>query len=185
MNVSSIDRRLAVGGLVVGAVLLAGGCGAHDASDPPATPASAHPSYGHAAVGRLLLTHGYVPEPASPSVAAAYFTVRNDGASADTLTKVSSPAAADSGLHHYVTSSGGAERMVPLRGGLRVPAHTTVTLHSGGVHVMLMKPTRTLHKGQHVTLRLIFRHAGKVTMSVPVVATSGAPQPMHSGMDMS
>lgn len=182
VNVSLLGRWPVAICVAVAAALLVGGCGG---SDSPDTGMATHPSYGHATAGGLRLTHGYVPEPASPAVAAAYFTVRNTGSSADTLTKVSTPAAAEAGLHRYAKSSGGAERMVPLRGGLRIPAHGTVTLHPGGIHVMLMEPGHALHKGRQVKLRLTFRHAGRVTLPVPVVATSDAPQPMHSGMNMS
>jgi copper(I)-binding protein len=144
---------------------------------------------GHGRLGALTVTGAYVPAPASPDVAAAYFTVHNHASSADTLTAISSPLTSNVHLHHYVRS-GGAERMAPLAR-LTTPAHSTGVLVPGGNHVMLMHPKRQLRQGDSITLRLHFTRAGTLTLTVPVVSAAGpagvsggTPMPNMSGTKM-
>jgi copper(I)-binding protein len=135
---------------------------------------------GHAMVGDLTITGAYIPDPATPSIAAAYFTVTNSGP-ADRLLSITTPAFASASVHHYRTVSGGAEEMVPLTRSV-VPAHGQLVLAPGHDHVMLMQPRRPVVKGMTEVLVLTFVHAGRVRLTVPVVADTGLP---NSASDMS
>ena len=147
-------------GLIRGAVPLAAAGSDSAASDP------------------IVVSGAYIREPATPDVAAAYFTVYHTTAADDTLTKVSTGAGADAELH-----ADGSMTVTP--GGLRMPAHSSVTLSPGKGHVMIEHLLGTLRPGQYVNLQLTFANAGPVNVSAPVIAltaavptapTSGAPR---------
>jgi copper(I)-binding protein len=97
---------------------------------------------------------------------AAYITVRNDGASADRLTGVSSDAAMMAHLHE-TKNDNGVMQMRPVDG-IDLPPHATVTLKPGGYHIMLMGLTAPLKEGDSFPLALTFAKAGTVTVSVIV-----------------
>ncbi len=118
-------------------------------------------------IGSLRVVDAYLPQPASPAVAAIYLTVKNSGNRPDALVAVSSAAATDSML--MTENANGTMGM--LRD-LRVPAHGQASLVPGRDHVMLEQPHGTLAVGQHVTVTLRFQHAGTLTISVPVVPLS-------------
>lgn len=162
--------------LIIGAASLTA-CGSDSPASTP-TP-SALPGTARAALGDLMVVNAYVPKPASPDVAAAYFTVVNRGDTKDTLTSVSSDV---SGMTMAMTESdqGTSGRMVDL-GPVAVPAHGSFAFTRGGAHVMLEKPSRSLQQGDHVRLTIRFTHAGALRLSVPVVPLTG---PDAGGMDM-
>ena len=121
-------------------------------------------------VGSLEVTDPFLPDPASPSVAAIYLTVRNTGSKVDALIAATSPAAPDVEL---MTENvhGLFGTMGPLRE-LRIPAHGRASLLPGHYHVMLEQPTVTFKVGQTVLVTLRFKWAGSVTIKVPVVPLS-------------
>ena len=126
-------------------------------------------SAGGAATDPIVISGAYVREPASPDVAAAYFTVYNTTGTADTLISVESGAGEDAVLH-----SDGA--MTVTSGGLGIPAHSSVTLSPGKGHVMIEHLLGPLRPGQFVNLQLSFANAGPVNVSAPVIALT-APAP--------
>jgi copper(I)-binding protein len=174
-----------------GAFLLALLVGCGGSSGPPAVP-SAGPSASAATVtgadssaGAIQIRAARIPQPASPDVAAAYLTIINTGASPDALVRASTPAAASVSLHE-TTESSGVERMVPLST-IPVPAHGTVAMTAGEMHLMLMNPPAALRAGDTVTLTLVFQHAGTVSVAVPVVPLTGfgaTPETSGSGHNM-
>jgi copper(I)-binding protein len=147
-------------------------CGSGDGGGPTVAPTSA--AGGRASVADLDITGAIVPAPASPDVAAAYFTITNHGSTADDLVSVTSDVSTETGLHTYSGSS-----MVALPK-LTIGAGRTARLAVGSYHVMIMNPTRVLTAGQSVSLGLTFTHAGTVTVTAPVVAGTG-PQDDHMG----
>jgi copper(I)-binding protein len=118
--------------------------------------------YARSGAPKLRVTGAYVPAPASPDVAAAYFTVLDSGRAGDVLTGVASDISAETMMHR---STGQAMEMV---GSVRVPAHGRLVFAPGGYHVMLNKPTRRLRAGDHVTLTLQFQRSAAITVSAPV-----------------
>lgn len=128
-------------------------------------------SAGGAATDPIVVSGAYVREPASPDVAAAYFTVYNTTGTADALTSVVSGAGEDAVLHADTNGS-----MTVTAGGLPVPAHSSVTLSPGKGHVMIEHLLGPLRPGQYVNLQLTFAKAGPVNVSAPVIAIN-APAP--------
>lgn len=134
----------------------------------PQTPAP--PQAGGAVTEPIVVSGAYVREPASPDVAAAYFTVYNTTGTDDTLTSVSSGAGEVAVLHSDANGS-----MTPARG-LRIPAHSSVTLSPGKGHVMIERLFGPLKPGQTVNLELEFARAGTVIVTAAVIGIN-APAP--------
>jgi len=163
---------------LAGAAALAA-CGSSTSHTPSAPAGTAS-----AALGTLHITGAYIPQPASPDVAAAYFTVTNAGP-ADALTRADSPETASIDLHKTIGRGTNAEAMVPLSR-LDVPSHGSVALSLGHDHLMLMNPKTTLRVGDKVPMTLTFATAGSVTMQVPVVSNTGpdgSPLPADTSMN--
>ena len=84
-----------------------------------------------------LEVHGaFAFAPPTTSEAAGYFIVVNHGSVPDTLFELTSPVASGAMLHGQVPD-GGMVRMVPLDAPA-IPAHDSLVLAPGGMHLMLM-----------------------------------------------
>jgi copper(I)-binding protein len=110
----------------------------------------------------LHVVGAYVPQPASPDVAAAYFTVTDSGGGGDELTGVASDVSAQTMMHR---STGQTMEMIST---VPVPAYGRLVFGPGGYHVMLEKPARRLRQGDHLKLTLRFRRSPAITVDVPV-----------------
>ena len=127
------------------------------------------------AVGDLIISNVWARAPVpAVKVGAAYFTVENRGAQADTLIGANCPAASEA-MFHRTTEENGVSHMAPA-GKIAIPAGKTVKIEPGGLHLMLMGLKQPLHAGSVVPLTLKFEHAGEVLVQVHVVALS-APAP--------
>jgi periplasmic copper chaperone A len=136
-----------------------------------AVPQAASGGLGGAATDPIVVSGAYVREPASPDVAAAYFTVYNTTGTDDTLTSVASGAGESASVMTEDASGG----MRVSAAGLRIPAHSSVTLKPGTGHVMIERLVGTLRPGQYVNLELNFVNAGPVNVSAPVIAINAEP----------
>ncbi|BCK69859.1 hypothetical protein Srufu_038120 [Streptomyces libani subsp. rufus] len=119
---------------------------------------------------KLEVADAYMPQPVSQQMAGAYFTVKNNGDTADKLTSVTSNLAKDISIHKTVGTK--MERVESLP----IPANGTLQLCHGGNHLMFMglksKPT----KDDVVTIRLHFAHADPIRVAVPVKAADYQPK---------
>lgn len=127
-----------------------------------------------ATVGDLTLGDGYVREPASPSVAAAYLTIANDGDAEDRLISVKSDVA-EMVMPMTEVSQGGVGTMTGLDE-VVVPAHDAFRFQRGTAHLMLDPLTTVPAVGDTVTLTLTFERSGAVDIVVPV-------QPIGAAVD--
>ncbi|MBR7834466.1 copper chaperone PCu(A)C [Actinospica durhamensis] len=176
---AAVRARRGLGAGLSAAALLGAACACSSAASPASgaqavaaarASASASPSpRGSASSGPIRITGAYLPQPASPDVAAVYFTVADTGDQSDTLLSATSVPAAQVALMSEV-SSGGAESMTVVAGGLSIPAHGQLAFTTGGYHVMLTDPAVPLEQGGTVQLTLTFRRAGKVTLDVPITS---------------
>jgi putative copper resistance protein D len=165
-------RRLAP---ALAGLALVAACGGGSSGTLQLTDQSLDITGGHATVGDLSITRAYIPDPATPSLAAAYFTVTNSGPAADRLLSVRTEAFRSATLHRYATSANGLEQMVALPTGAVVPARGQLVLTPGADHLMLQHPSRPVRKGMTEQLTVRFAHAGAVALVVPVVADTGLP----------
>lgn len=85
----------------------------------------------------------------------------------DSLTAVTTSAAAHASLHNVVTTSG-VSQMVEVPA-VPLPAGSTVVLGTGGYHVMLDSLTGTFMPGDSVSVALVFARGGRLELRVPVV----------------
>ena len=113
---------------------------------------------------------------------AAYMTVTNQGGEDDVLEGARSPKAKAVELHQTTTTDEGIMQMRPVEGGLPIAAGKTLTLSSGGNHMMIMGLGEALAVGSELPLTLEFAKAGAVDIMVPVSASApaGADHSHHS-----
>ncbi|WP_421119516.1 copper chaperone PCu(A)C [Aquihabitans daechungensis] len=147
--------------LLVGAAACGSGDGATSASAQGTEPATVH------------VDDATIDWPANPSVAAVRMLVRNGTDTDDRLLTVSSPVAEASSIHRTDTDDQGRSTM-ERQDGVAVPARSTVTFESGGLHVMLTDLDVDLHVGDQVTLNLTFEQAGTVQAQAEVVEPGSA-----------
>jgi periplasmic copper chaperone A len=102
--------------------------------------------------------------------AVAYVAVGNGGTAPDRLVSASSPEARAVEMHETTMESGVA---VPPGGVVRLEP-------DGGVHLMLVGPTRAFARGERVPLTLTFERAGDVRVEMTVEA-AGARRPAAGG----
>lgn len=119
---------------------------------------------------KIEVSGAYMPEPVTQQMAYAYFTIKNNGDTADKLTSVTSNLAKNITIHKTVGT-----KMEQVNS-LAIPANGTLQLGRGGNHLMLMglkdKPT----KDDVVTVRLHFAHAAPVRVSLQVKAADYQPK---------
>jgi periplasmic copper chaperone A len=157
--VSKAWKRIGLG--AVGFSLAAASAAAVPAGAATAT--STGSASGSATRNGMQVTGAFVPLPPSPSVAAAYLELHNLTGRPDTLMSISTSVASSA-----MAMSEGASSMQML-GPVTIPAHGTVSFVPGHDHVMLQGLTRKLAIGQDVDVRLRFRHAGTLSIEIPVV----------------
>jgi periplasmic copper chaperone A len=186
-------RLTAAGTLCALIAVAASACSSSTSSTSAAatsSPAASGPR-ASASVGHIKITDAYIPQPATPSVAAAYFTVTETGSQPDVLLSATSVPASQAALMQETASGANAGTMTDLAGGLAIPANGAVALGPGGYHLMLTDPASPLTAGGSVALTLRFKDAGTVTFKVPVTSllsdaltspTSGPTATSTSGM---
>lgn len=115
------------------------------------------------AIGDLRIEHPYArPTPPGATTAGAYFTIRNAGARADRLLRVSSPVAQSTELHS-MTMDGAMMRMRAIAA-LDIPAGARVSLADAGYHVMMTGLRQPLSPGTRVPLTLTFDRSGSIAV---------------------
>lgn len=119
---------------------------------------------------KLEVADAYMPQPVNQQMAGAYFTVKNNGGTADKLTSVTSNLAKDISLHKTVGTK--MERVASLP----IPANGTLRLGHGGNHLMFMGLKNKPTKNDVITVRLHFAHSDPVRVSVPVKAADYQPK---------
>jgi copper(I)-binding protein len=96
---------------------------------------------------------------------AVFLTIENTGSSDEQLDDARSTVADATEVHEtYAVAGGEGMRHIPS---LTIPAGKSVTLKSGGYHIMLIGLRNELHPGDHFTIGLHFHGAGWI--DVPVV----------------
>ena len=108
---------------------------------------------------------------------AAYMILQNTGTVPDRLIGGSTPVATQVQLHTHVME-GGVAKMRPVDAIEVAPGQPTV-LEPGGAHVMLQGLTQKLEEGTTMPLTLVFEHAGKVMLEVPVEGIMAGRGPGH------
>jgi len=111
--------------------------------------------------------------PPAARTGAVYATIRNSGGAPDRLIGIESDVA-DGGVIHEMTMEGDVMRMRPLTDGVVVAPGETVALAPGGLHGMLIDLKQPLKAGDTFHATAVFETAGRIEISVPVVAMGAA-----------
>lgn len=106
----------------------------------------------------------------SDSRSAAYFTLRNRGATAVRLVGGSTPGAALVEVHETELVS---DVMTMRRiDGVEVPPGDSVGLRPGGLHLMLLGLTRSLVEGETLDMVLFFEGTDSLHMELPILSAA-------------
>lgn len=119
--------------------------------------------------GDINVSDSYVrvSRPNAPT-GAAFMMIKNDGTTDDRLIAVTSDVAKRVELHTHIDQGDGVLKMTQIEGGIELPAGEAHMLKRGGDHVMLMGLTKSLKKGDEITVTFTFENAGDMTITIPV-----------------
>jgi len=127
-------------------------------------------------VGSLTLIDPWArATPPVTQVAGGYVTIVNSGSQADRLLTVTSPIAERIEVHES-TIVDGVARMRPVSDMVIAPGQTVV-LKPGGLHLMLLKPSRPLRQGDRIPGTFVFEKAGAVAVEFAVQGMAAGPPP--------
>lgn len=130
-------------------------------------------------LGTLRIEHPYArPTPPGARTGGAYLSIHNLGSNADRLLRVASPAAQSVALHS-MTMEGNLMKMREVAA-LDIPGGATVTLGTGGYHIMLTGLVHPLDVGDTVPLTLTFEKAGPIEVSAHVEAAPATANAGHA-----
>jgi len=104
-----------------------------------------------------------------------FLTLSNSGPAADRLVGVSSPVAAEAGLHIMVME-GTVMQMRPVDA-LDVKPGDSIQFKPGGLHIMLTNLKQALKQGEHFPLTLDFEKAGRIEVEVTVLPLGASAYP--------
>lgn len=137
-----------------------------------ATAASAH----EFAVGDITIVHPFAfATVGNAPVGGGYMQIENAGTADDVLTAVTVAAdVAGTAQLHEMSMTDGVMNMNQIDGGIVIPAGETVTLESGGLHVMFMRLVGGLDEGAQFPAVLTFERAGTVDVVFNVEARGHA-----------
>ncbi len=114
----------------------------------------------------IAITDAWIRAVPGSTVAAAYFTARNNGPQALTIVGVRCSAAGGAMIHE--TTLAGTQSMMRAHEQLSLPPGQTVHLSPGGMHVMLMDLRQPLKAGDEVQLVLLFQDGASHVVSARV-----------------
>lgn len=119
--------------------------------------------------GDLKIDHPWArPSMAAHVPAAVYLEINNSGDEDDRLIAAKTDRAEHVELHRSVTDDAGVVRMQLSKEGVDAPANTTVSMETGGYHIMLIGLGEKLAVGEEFPMTLTFEKAGDVEVIVYV-----------------
>lgn len=122
----------------------------------------------------ISLKHPWVRAmPRGATETAGYVEITNKGAKPDKLVEAGLESAASAELHVSVVEDGVA-RMRRIEDGIVIPPGETVTLASGGSHIMFSGLKRPLEADEYVDGSLTFEKAGRMTIEYYVEPIAGS-----------
>lgn len=133
-------------------------------------------------VGTIAIVHPWArATPSSAPVAGGYLTLTNTGTEPDRLVSGSSTIAEGFEIHES-TIVDGVARMRRIEGGVEIKPGETITLKSGGSHIMFLKPKQRLIEGEKFPVTLLFEHGGEIAVEFAVQGLGKAkPASEHDG----
>ena len=115
---------------------------------------------------------------------AAFLMIENTGDQDDHLLSASSDAAKRVELHTHLENEMGVMSMIHVEDGFVILSGAKTYLERGGKHVMFMGLNAPFVHGEEITITLVFRDAGEITVTVPIDLERKPMQSMdHGSMD--
>ncbi|MFO8232589.1 MAG: copper chaperone PCu(A)C [Longimonas sp.] len=161
LRASALLATALIGGFMLG------GCGSESASN---SDASSSPT---TSTDTVTVTNAWMRPAPEGGVTALYFEFHNPDATADTLTRISTPVSERTEIHTTVENDDGTTGMRELDDGLPLPADTVTTLHPGGPHVMIYDVDAALTLGDTAAATL---HLSGTSHDVSASVRSSPPQ---------
>lgn len=147
--------------------------GGHDHHDMAAMAGMAATDGAPVKAGSLEISGGAVKAMLpGAKVGGGGFLIKNEGAEDDMLVSVESPVAGRVELHE-MSMQNDVMKMRKLESGIALPAGKTVTLQSGGLHLMFMDVKKPFAEGDSIPVTLTFEKAGKVDYVLSVGNAAG------------
>lgn len=110
----------------------------------------------------LDMQHSWIKLPVPGTMmTGGFITITNSGIEDEHLLSASSTIAKNTELHTMVMVDG-VMKMREVEAGWAIPAGETLTLKSGGNHVMFIGLKSMLKEGDETTVTLKFKHAGDI-----------------------
>lgn len=121
------------------------------------------------AAGKLDVKDAWIPQaPPVAGVMAAYFKIENHGSKPVSIVSASCPDFKNAMIHKTIEKNG-MSQMIHIDS-LKVPAHSSVTFHPGGFHLMLMHPKHAMKIGDKVAITLVTARKHKIHFAAVVKA---------------
>jgi copper(I)-binding protein len=119
-------------------------------------------------ISSIEIVHPFLrATPPGAKTGAGYAIIRNNGTEPDRLLAIETEAAERVEFHQSVVEDGIA-KMLPIEGGLEIPAGGEYRLGLDGSHAMLINLTAPIGLGQVIEGTLIFEKAGRLDMTFEV-----------------
>lgn len=117
---------------------------------------------------KIMVDDPYVRAvPPGQTNSAAFMTLHNHAATAQTLVAAASPAAKVVELHQHINEDG-MMKMRRIEGGIEIKSHDMTVLQPGGLHVMLIGLTQKLTPGDSIPITLQFADNSKKEIKAEV-----------------
>lgn len=117
--------------------------------------------------GTVDILNGWVRPGKAGMMSAAYFTISNGTASADSLLSINTNLASDTQIHETYAKEDGLMGMRPI-GLVPIASGDQVDLKPGGIHIMLIQPIKDLAEGDSVEFSLQFTESAEQWITLPV-----------------
>ncbi|WP_137994497.1 copper chaperone PCu(A)C [Streptomyces vilmorinianum] len=117
----------------------------------------------------LEVSGAFMPQPVM-DMAGGFLTIKNDSATADKLTSVTSPLSDDVQIHETKN-----QKMRQVTS-FDIPANGELKLERGGNHIMFMDIKQKPKQGEKVSIELHFEKADPIKVDLPVEAATHNPK---------
>lgn len=118
-------------------------------------------------LGKITFEEGWVRPGSKGQTSAAYLSISNGTASADTIKSLSADAAKKAEMHESYKGENGISGMRPAPN-QAIASGKDLYLQPGGLHLMLMNLKNDLAVGDSVTISFTFKHTGTKSIQLPV-----------------
>ncbi|MEU4075960.1 copper resistance protein CopZ [Streptomyces venezuelae] len=118
---------------------------------------------------KLEVSGAFMPQPVM-DMAGGFLTIKNDSATADKLTSVTSDISDDVTIHETKN-----QKMQPVKS-FDIPANGELKLARGGNHIMFMELKKKPKQGEKVSIELHFEKSDPIKVDLPVEAANHNPQ---------